>query len=96
MATISRYPRPISKLTRNFVQDLILSEAAYIKKHDPILLMHLIAQVCLNNFGTDDFHRKFVCLDNMEMLARIHSLGFVTSRDIRILIEGLCKMTSRK
>jgi hypothetical protein len=96
LATVTRYPRPINKLTRNYVQKLLLTEASYIKRHDPRLLIHLIAQVCLTNFGSDDFQRKFVCLDNMEHLARLHSLDFVSSRDIRILIEGLCKMTSRK
>jgi hypothetical protein len=83
-------------MTRTFVQQQLLTHAAYIKKHDPRLLIHLIAQVCLSNFGNDDFHRKFVCLDNMEHLARLQSLDFISSRDIRILIEGLCKMTSRK
>lgn len=32
----------------------------------------------------------------MDQLARLHSLEYVNSSDIRILIEGLCKMTTRK
>jgi hypothetical protein len=52
-----------------------------------------MAQVCQNDFGSDDFHRKFVTLDNLKRLARIESLSFVSSRDIRLLIEGLCKIT---
>lgn len=52
--------------------------------------------VCKNDFGSDKFHRNFVSLNNMKKLARVQSLDFITSQDIRALIEGLCKLTASK
>lgn len=52
--------------------------------------------VCKNDFGSDKFHRNFVSLDNLKMLARVQSLDFISSSDIRILIEGLCHLTASK
>ena len=58
--------------------------------------MHLIALVSKKDFGSDSFHRKFVNLDNLKQLARVQSLEFVSSKDILLLIEGLCKITRQK
>jgi len=50
----------------------------------------------MNDFGSDKFHRNFVSLDNLKKLARVQSLDFISSSDIRTLIEGLCKLTASK
>ena len=73
-----------------------MKHAKAIEKRDLRLLIHLIAKVCKNNFGSDKFHRNFVTLDNLKMLARVQSLNFISSGDIRELIEGLCKLTASK
>ena len=70
--------------------------AKTIEKQDLRLLIHLMAKVCKNDFGSDSFHRNFICLDNLKKLARVQSLDYVTSWDIRQLIEGLCKLTATK
>ena len=78
------------------MEENLLEKAKEIEKKDFRLLVHLIASVCKNDFGSDRFHRQFVTLDNLKMLARVESLEFISSHDILHLIEGLCKLTASK
>ena len=73
-----------------------MKHAKTLEKTDLRQLIHLIGQVCINDFGSDKFHRNFVCLDNLKKLARVESLDFISSSDIRVLIEGLCRLTASK
>lgn len=82
-AVVSRSPYPTSKLLAAYVENELLKLAKTLEKQDLRLLIHLIAKVCKNDFGSDKFHRNFVSLDNLKMLARVESLDFVTSWDIR-------------
>ena len=95
-AVVRRSPKPISIDLTKFVEDRLLENAKMLEKKDFRLLVHLIASVCKNDFGSDKFHRNFVTLDNLKKLARVESLDYISSHDILLLIQGLCKLTASK
>ena len=68
---VSRCPYPTSKLLTSYIESQLLKNAKAIEKEDLRLLIHLIAKVCKNDFGSDRFHRNFVTLDNLKKLARV-------------------------
>lgn len=70
-AVVSRSPYPTSKLLNNLIEDELLKHDKTLEKTDLRLLLHLIAKVCKNDFGSDKFHRNFVSLDNLKKLARV-------------------------
>ena len=70
-AVVSRCPYPTSKLLKSFVEEKLLKIAKTVEKQDLRCLIHLIAKVCQNDFGSDKFHRNFVSLDNLKLLARV-------------------------
>jgi hypothetical protein len=95
-AVLRRYPKPVNRKLAAYVETLLLENAKRTEKEDLRLLIHLIGHVCKSDFGTDKFHREFVSLDNLKRLARVENLEFISSHDLRLLIEGLCKLTSQK
>ena len=84
---------PTCKPLVKYVERELLQNVKRIEKQDFRLLIHLIANVCLHDFGSDSFHREFVSLDNLKKLAGVQNLEYIKSKDLLLLIEGLCKLT---
>ena len=56
--------------------------------------MHLVALIGTRNYGTNYFQFKFISLHNLQKLTRIQNIqNHITSRDIRLLIFGICNYT---
>ena len=79
---------------QSVVQSLISSMVPALQRHDPRLLLHLIAKVCNTGFGSDEFARKVVSIQNLQRLASFVSVQF-TCTDLRVLVEGICGLTKR-
>ena len=70
-AVIRRSPLPTCKPLVKYVERELLQNVKRIEKQDFRLLIHLIANICLHDFGSDQFHREFVSLDNLKKLAGV-------------------------
>ena len=55
----------------DYIEEKLLLIAKKLQKEDLRCLIHLIANVCKKDFGSDKFHRNFVSLENLKLLARV-------------------------
>ena len=79
----NRYP--LAAPLRQKVQNYLLNH----QKTMPFkILINLISQTVHNNFGSSDFRKKFICLENMQRLAKLDDS--ISSYDIRVLVQALC------
>jgi len=74
----------------------ILAHARSIRKLDFRLYINILSTICLNDIGSEDFQRTLITIENLKHLTRIDTVcHYLASRDIKLLVEGLCSLVSR-